>query len=128
MKTVAGQSSLSCASQGTVAENLRQWGAGGLRRWSPRVPFKDVAESPPARGAEREIAPHPSLKPQKLMRQIVRASLPQGTGIVVDPFCGSGATVAAAAHLGYLAVGVERDPDCYQMALSSFQPLRELAV
>jgi len=85
-----------------------------------------VIECPPARGAEREIAPHPSLKPQKLMRQLVRASLPLGIGIVVDPFCGSSATVAAAAHLGYPAIGVERDPDYYQMALASFQRLRDL--
>jgi len=50
--------------------------------------------------------------------------LPMGVGIVLDPFAGSGSTIAAAAALGYLAIGVERDPEYYALALAAFDALR----
>ncbi|MGH9807407.1 MAG: DNA methyltransferase, partial [Terriglobia bacterium] len=77
---------------GTVAENLRRWGTGGLRRASSREPLKDVVACSPTRGREKEIAPHPSLKPQRFLRQIVRAALPLGIGVIYDPFAGSSST------------------------------------
>jgi hypothetical protein len=33
---------------------------------------------------EREIANHPSLKPQSFLRQVVYAALPLGEGVIVD--------------------------------------------
>ena len=102
--------------EGRVRDNLRKWGTGGLRRISEREPFRDVIECAPARGRERAIAPHPSLKPQLLMRQLVRASLPLGEGVVLDPFMGSGATIAAAAALGVRSIGLEIDEECFRLA------------
>ena len=72
--------------EGRVQDNLREWKTGGLRRISVERPFGDVIRSAPTRPVERDIAPHPSLKPQSFMRQIVRAALPLGEGIVLDPF------------------------------------------
>jgi DNA modification methylase len=114
--------------EGTVAENLRRWGTGGLRRRSAEEPFRDVIPCAPARGAERTIAPHPSLKPQRFLRQLVRAALPVGTGIVLDPFAGSGSTLAAAAHLGVSAVGVERDAAYVALAVAAIPKLAALTV
>lgn len=114
--------------EGTVAENLRTWGTGGLRRISDEEPFKDVIPCSPTRGREREIAPHPSLKPQRFLRQLVRASLPLGIGIVYDPFSGSGSTLAAAEAVGYRAVGTDRDHSYFAMAQEAFGPLAELLV
>jgi site-specific DNA-methyltransferase (adenine-specific) len=74
------------------------------------------------------MAPHPSLKPQAFMRQIVRASLPLGEGVVLDPFMGGGSTIAAALAVGYESVGVEIDPVFFEIAergiprLAAFQP------
>lgn len=113
---------------GTAAENLRRWGTGGLRRPAVGEPFKDVIACSPTRGREREIAPHPSLKPQRFMRQIVRAALPLGVGIIYDPFAGSGSTLAAAEAVGYLSLGTDRDPDYYLMAQSAFYSLSTLQV
>jgi site-specific DNA-methyltransferase (adenine-specific) len=113
--------------EGTAADNLRRWGTGGLRRISDEEPFKDVIACSPTRGIEREIAPHPSLKPQRFLRQIVRASLPLGIGIVYDPFAGSGSTLAAADKLGYLSIGTERDASYFAMGCSAFSRLRDLA-
>jgi hypothetical protein len=71
--------------EGRVQDNLRKWKTGGLRRISALEPFTDVIRSVPTRAEERAIAPHPSLKPQAFMRQIVRAALPFGIGVILDP-------------------------------------------
>lgn len=112
--------------EGRVQDNLRRWGTGGLRRISDSRPFRDVIECAPARGLEREIADHPSLKPQALMRQLVHASLPLGKGIVLDPFMGSGATIAAATTLGLRSVGIEKDADFFDLARTAIPKLAEL--
>lgn len=109
--------------KGTVAANLRQWGAAGLRRISSDTPFKDLIRSSPTRGAERKIAPHPSLKPQRFLRRVVRASLPLGMGIVYDPFAGSGSTLAAAEAVGYRSVGTDHDLECFELARTAFKHL-----
>jgi DNA modification methylase len=102
--------------EGRVQDNLRRWKTGGLRRVSPDTPFADVIRSAPTRREERALAPHPSLKPQAFMRQMVRAALPLGVGTVLDPFMGAGSTIAAAAAVGYESVGIEMDPQYFAIA------------
>lgn len=101
---------------GRVQDNLRKWGTGGFRRPSSTKPFGDVIRSSPTRAEERRLAPHPSLKPQAFLRQVVRGALPLGEGVVLDPFCGSGSTLAAAETVGYRSIGVERDPRYFELA------------
>jgi len=101
---------------GKVSDNLLKWKTGGLRRISDDEPFKDLIASGVARGREREIAPHPSLKPQAFMRQIVRASLPLGEGTILDPFMGSGSTIAAATACGLDSIGLEVNAKFYALA------------
>lgn len=113
---------------GTVANTLRTWGTGGLRRVSDVQPFRDVIPSSPTPRREKQIAPHPSLKPQAFLRQVVRAALPLGEGVVVDPFAGSGSTLAAAASVGYAAIGVERDGAYLALAEQAYPALRDLEV
>lgn len=100
-----------------LSECLRTFQTGGLRRTRNGKPFEDVISSERTPKREKEIAPHPSLKPQSFLRQIVYACLPLGEGIIADPFMGSGATIAAAESLGLSAVGVERFRDYYDMAV-----------
>ncbi len=111
---------------GRVQDNLRAWKTGGLRRISDDQPFGDVIRSAPTRAAERELAQHPSLKPQSFLRQVVRAILPLGEGIVLDPFAGSGSTLAAAEAVGYRSVGVELDPNYVKVAEEAIPALRDL--
>lgn len=113
---------------GTVAENLRVWGTGGFRRISENRPFGDVIRSAPTRSVERAYAPHPSLKPQAFLRQMVRASLPLGTGTLLDPFAGSGSTLAAACAIGYRSIGIERDPEYVEVAKTAIPSLATLKV
>lgn len=113
---------------GRVQDNLRRWGTGGFRRISAERPFGDVIASAPTRSAERQLANHPSLKPQAFLRQVVRGVLPLGRGVVLDPFAGSGSTLAAADAVGYSSVGVERDPEYWALARQSIARLAALRV
>ena len=114
--------------EGRVQDNLRKWKTGGLRRISATEPFGDAIRSSPTRKEERAIAAHPSLKPQAFMRQIVRAALPLGSGVVLDPFMGAGATIAAAIAVGYQSIGIEIDPEYYRMAETAIPELAQLRV
>jgi site-specific DNA-methyltransferase (adenine-specific) len=113
--------------EGRVQDNLRKWKTGGLRRISRDQPFQDLVYASPARGEERSIAPHPSLKPQALMRRLVRAALPLGEGVILDPFMGSGSTIAAASAVGLRSIGIERDEEYFEMAIRAVPLLSELA-
>lgn len=112
--------------EGRVQDNLRRWGTGGFRRVSDERPFGDVIESAPTRAAERKIANHPSLKPQAFLRKLVKGVLPLGRGTVLDPFAGSGSTLAAAEAVGYHAIGVERDARYFEMARDAIPSLVSL--
>ncbi len=102
--------------EGRVQDNLRKWGTGGLRRISQQRPFGDVIKSHPTRPSEKRLAPHPSLKPQAFLRQLVCAALPLGKGVILDPFAGSGATLAAANHLGHASIGIEISARYFELA------------
>ena len=112
--------------EGRIQDNLRKWKTGGFRRPSEHKPFGDVIRSSPTRKSERDLAQHPSLKPQQFLRQIVRAVLPVGQGIVLDPFAGSGSTLAACNSFGYESVGVEMDATYFEIAKKSIPKLTEL--
>ena len=114
--------------EGRVQDNLRKWRTGGFRRTSDRSPFGDVIKSGPTRKIEKEIAPHPNLKPQALLRQLVRSALPLGEGVVVDPFAGSGSTLAAAEVVGYASIGIEKDPHYFRMAATAIPSLAQIPV
>lgn len=113
---------------GLVSDNLKKWKAGALRRTSIDSPFADVLQNGLTPNLEREIAPHPSLKPQHFMRQIVRAALPLGEGIILDPFMGGGSTIAACESVGYSSIGIEIDPVYFQMAQNAIPKLANVPI
>ncbi|HEV58277.1 MAG TPA: site-specific DNA-methyltransferase [Phycisphaerales bacterium] len=112
--------------EGRVKDNLRKWKTGGYRRPSEAKPFGDVIKSSPTTKKERDLAPHPSLKPQAFLRKIVHAVLPLGEGTILDPFAGSGSTLAAAEAVGYEALGVEKDAHYFHMACEAIPRLAAL--
>ncbi len=109
--------------EGRVQDNLRKWKTGGFRRPCEDKPFGDVIESAPTRKSERDIAPHPSLKPQAFLRRLVRAVLPLGEGIVLDTFAGAGSMLAAAEAVGYESIGVEKDLEYFKIACKAVPKL-----
>lgn len=108
-----------------LKDNLAEWETGGLRRESEDRPFTDLLEDGKTLKREREITAvanpegedsHPNVKPQALMRELCHAALPLKEGTILDPFMGSGSTIAAADAIGYDSVGIELDDFYYQMA------------
>lgn len=99
-----------------VRDCLRKHSTGALRRKPDGSPFEDVIPSGKTPKAEREIGGHEALKPQDFLRKVVYASLPLGEGVVVDPFMGSGSTLAASEAVEYHAIGVERLPNYFEEA------------
>lgn len=112
--------------EGRVKDNLRKWHTGGLRRPSTDRPFRDLIASAPARGQERLFASHPSLKPQKFVRQLVHAALPLGRGVLLDPFMGSGSVIAAAEALGIRSIGIEIKAEYFDLAKKAIPHLASL--
>jgi DNA modification methylase len=115
-------------SENTVAQNLRKWGTGALRRLNIDQPLPDVIQSGKTPMIEESISNHPTMKPQHLLRILARSLLPLGKGRVLDPFCGSGSTIAACKAIGYDSIGVELDDEYFSslenniLALSALYP------
>ena len=110
----------------TVAENLRRWKTGALRRLSTDKPLPDAILSGRTPKREEAISDHPCLKPQHFMRIIVRALLPLGEGTILDPFMGSGSTIAAAEAVGYHSTGLELDAEYFRLAQKAIPRLAGL--
>jgi site-specific DNA-methyltransferase (adenine-specific) len=109
-----------------ISDCLNEYQTGGIRRKPDGNPFEDVINSTRTPKKERDIAPHPTLKPQDFLRQLVYAVLPLGEGVVIDPYMGSGSTIAAAESLGIPSIGVERYVDYFEMAQTSIPKLASL--
>lgn len=58
---------------------------------------------------------HPTMKPLKLMERLILASSNEGD-TVLDPFMGSGTTGVACKNLDRNFIGIELDPDYFQVA------------
>jgi DNA modification methylase len=57
---------------------------------------------------------HPTVKPTALMAYLCRLITPTG-GVILDPYMGSGSTGKAAVREGFSFVGIELDPDYYEI-------------
>jgi DNA modification methylase len=71
---------------------------------------------------------HPTVKPVDLMRYLIKLVTPKG-GVVLDPFMGSGSTGIAAMIEGFNFVGMEMDPQYFQIAkkrIENFQLYKDL--
>ncbi len=56
---------------------------------------------------------HPTEKPIDLMASVCSWT----SGVIIDPFMGSGSTIAAAAKMGRTAIGIEIEPDYFDIAV-----------
>jgi len=55
---------------------------------------------------------HPTVKPLKLMEWLARLILPPSGGVLLEPFCGSGTTLAAVERIGeeHQCIAIEMEP------------------
>jgi site-specific DNA-methyltransferase (adenine-specific) len=58
---------------------------------------------------------HPTVKPTRLMEWLIRLVTPEH-GFVLDPFMGSGSTGKAAVLGGFRFIGVEKEPEYFEIA------------
>jgi DNA modification methylase len=63
---------------------------------------------------------HPTVKPQPVIQRLMRNASDFGQTIL-DPFMGSGTTLVACAKLGRKGIGIELDPDYFEIACKRVQ-------
>jgi site-specific DNA-methyltransferase (adenine-specific) len=63
---------------------------------------------------------HPTVKPKKLMSYFIKMITPPN-GTVLDPFMGSGSTGIAAIETGFKFIGIEKEPEYFEIAKGRIQ-------
>jgi site-specific DNA-methyltransferase (adenine-specific) len=76
---------------------------------TPGPPLSDAWEVGVIAAIGRERTGFPTQKPEALLERVIRASSCEGD-LVLDPFCGSGTTVAVAERLGRRWIGIDVAP------------------
>lgn len=74
------------------------------------------------KGREADLVDHPTVKPTALVADAIRDVSHRGE-LVLDPFCGSGATLLAAEKAGRVARAIELDPLYVDVAIRRWQDL-----
>lgn len=82
---------------------------------SPGVPMGDVWEIPIVAPVARERTGYPTQKPEALLERLMLATTDPGD-LVLDPYCGSGTTVAVALRLGRVGVGIDQSQEAVRVA------------
>lgn len=93
---------------GSKQEQREVLDGGGASRFFPV--FKYQAKAPKKERPSVDGVSHPTVKPLELMRWLVRLVTPP-SGVVLDPFAGSGTTLQAARDEGFYAIGIEMTAD-----------------
>jgi DNA modification methylase len=87
----------------------------------------DVLDIPAINNMADERTGYPTQKPLALLDVLVRACCPPG-GTVLDPCCGSGTTLVAAARAGRRAIGLDTNADALRIACRRLTALELLPV
>lgn len=99
-----------------VGTDGRRARSSTLAEPSPGVPLGDVWEIGIVAPIARERTGYPTQKPEALLDRLLRACTREGD-LVIDPYAGSGTTLAVAARLGRAALGCDESPVAIQVAL-----------
>ena len=102
------------------AESSQYAGRKGREKtWQPHphgAKPKDVFEIPVTSNGMAEKTPHPTQKPEELVRRLVIASSNEGD-LVADPFTGSGTTLVCAEQLKRKWIGCDMNPEYCSWAI-----------
>ena len=91
------------------------------------VPMGDVWDIGVIAPISRERTGYPTQKPEALLERLVSALSSEGD-IVLDPYAGSGTTLAVAARLGRHFVGIDQSDEAVAIASSRLEALGEKLV
>jgi site-specific DNA-methyltransferase (adenine-specific) len=104
--------------------NFGRNGNGESREnWTPHprgAKPKDVLDIPTTCNGMGEKTPHPTQKPEELLRKLVLASSNPGE-LVADPFSGSGTTLVVAEQLGRKWCGCDSEPRYNEWAIQRLE-------
>ncbi|QWR78954.1 site-specific DNA-methyltransferase [Candidatus Magnetomonas plexicatena] len=107
-----------------------QYGNGGQREhWTPHIRGakpKDVIDIPTTCNGMGEKTPHPTQKPEELIRKFVLASSNKNDTIV-DPFSGSGTTIVVAEQLERKWLGCDLNPQYNEWAVQRIENVRRMS-
>lgn len=107
------------------------YGKGAIKNrdnWLPHpkgAKPKDVIDIPTTCNGMSEKTPHPTQKPEELLRKFVLASSNEGD-LVIDPFSGSGTTAVVAEQLGRHWMACDLDPQYNQWAIERIESVRRM--
>ena len=92
---------------------VHAWNSG----FAPVGDLKDKKRFYFGKGGQDTTINHPTVKPLPLMEKVVGNSF----GVICDPYLGSGTTLVACAKLGRKGIGIELDPDYFEIACKRVQ-------
>ncbi|HWA97847.1 MAG TPA: site-specific DNA-methyltransferase [Pirellulales bacterium] len=95
------------------AESSQYGNGSGRSHWHPHpdgAKPKDVFEIPVTSNGMEEKTPHPTQKPEELLRKLVLASSIEGD-LIADPFAGSGTTLVCAEQLKRRWIGCDNNAE-----------------
>ena len=108
-----------------------QYGKGRQgEKWMPHplgAKPKDVIEIPTTCNGMGEKTPHPTQKPEELLRKIILASSNEND-VVLDPFVGSGTTAVCAKQLKRRFVGIDQSREYLDWAVKRLQSVPPKAI
>ncbi|MEA5576337.1 site-specific DNA-methyltransferase [Anabaena sp. UHCC 0451] len=96
--------------------------------WTPNpkgAKPKDVIEIPTTCNGMGETTPHPTQKPEELLRKFVLASSQEGD-LIIDPFSGSGTTLVVAEQLNRRWMGCDLNIDYNSWAINRLKNVRRM--
>lgn len=105
-------------------------GKNGNHIWEPNplgAKPKDVLEIPTTCNGMHEKTPHPTQKPEELLRKIILASSNEGD-IVLDPFCGSGTTPVCSEQLNRKWLACDLSPEYLDWAINRIETVEEWTI
>ena len=106
------------------------YGKGKKHVWRPHprgAKPRDVFELPTINNSMSETTPHPTQKPEELVRKLVLAASNPGD-LVIDPFLGSGTTAVVAEQLGRKWQGCDQSQEYCQWAADRIERVESWSV
>jgi len=107
-----------------------QYGNGKQHIWEPNpngAKPKDVLEIPTTCNGMHEKTPHPTQKPEELLRKIILASSKQDD-VIFDPFVGSGTTAVCAEQLKRKWMGCDISSEYLDWAINRIEMVEDWSI